>query len=86
MDIDLRGVVIFVVLLQLAWALEGVTPAARDVHLHLEHLDHIDHACLELLKEWERQREALGDTVTLEWSELELWAQAPQPRASTRAA
>jgi len=86
LDIDLRGVATFVVLPQLARALESVDPAAKDVHLHLEHLDYVDHACLELVREWERQRISKGAKVTLEWSELESLSEPPSPSTSPRVA
>jgi MFS superfamily sulfate permease-like transporter len=85
-DIDLHGVATFVVLPQLARALEGVDAEAKSLSLHLEHLDYVDHACLELIKEWERQRLAGGAKVRLEWSELERRTQAPEPGGEPRAA
>ncbi len=42
-----------------------------EVHVHLQHLDLVDHACMDLLGDWERQRERAGGTLFLEWAALE---------------
>lgn len=70
LDVDLQGAATFVVLPKLARTLEGL-PQDAEVHLHLEHLSYIDHACLELIRDWEKQREQFGGSLVLEWQELE---------------
>jgi MFS superfamily sulfate permease-like transporter len=68
--VHLRGAATFVGLPSLARTLEGL-PETDEVHVHLEDLSYIDHACLELIGDWERQREPRGGTLVLEWEKLE---------------
>lgn len=71
LGVTLRGAATFVVLPRLARALEAL-PVDREVHLYLEHLSYVDHACFDLIRDWERQREAQGGGgLVLEWEELE---------------
>jgi MFS superfamily sulfate permease-like transporter len=65
----LRGTATFLRLPKLAEALERV-PANTELHVHIEHLDYIDHACLELLMTWEKQHEATGGSLVLDWDTL----------------
>ncbi|MGQ3178067.1 MAG: SulP family inorganic anion transporter, partial [Blastomonas fulva] len=44
--------------------------SGREVHVHVEHLDHIDHACLDMLGAWEKQHNATGGTMIMEWKDL----------------
>ncbi len=74
-DLTLRGSATFMSLPRLADALEALSPGA-EVHVHLQELRSIDHACLDLLADWERQREGLGGTLHLEWAALERRYQA----------
>lgn len=68
--IHLSGAATFVRLPQLARALEAV-PGDRELHVHIDGLDHIDHACLELLSNWKRRREAEdAPGMVVEWNEL----------------
>lgn len=69
MDIQLTGTATFVKLPKLAAALEQV-PRGRKLHIHLENLSYIDHACLDLLMNWEKQHEALGGTLAIDWDNL----------------
>jgi MFS superfamily sulfate permease-like transporter len=69
LSVVLSGAATFVVLPKLARALENL-PAEAEVHLHLEELSYVDHACFELIRDWERQREASGGRLVLEWDEL----------------
>jgi MFS superfamily sulfate permease-like transporter len=41
-----------------------------ELHIHFENLDYIDHACLDLLTNWEKQHEASGGALVVEWEEL----------------
>ena len=65
----LEGTASFVRLPKLAAALETV-PQETELHVHFERLDYIDHACLELLMNWEKQHEASGGSLVLDWDEL----------------
>lgn len=69
-EVTLRGSATFMSLPLLSDALDALDPTAH-VHVHLHDLDLIDHACLDLLGDWERQREAVGGTLHLEWEVLE---------------
>lgn len=69
-DLTLRGAATFMSLPLLSEALEAIEPQA-EVHVHLQELDTIDHACLDLLSDWERQRERQGGSLHLEWAALE---------------
>jgi len=65
----LKGSATLIRLPMLAAALEGVNSGA-EVHVHFEDLDYIDHACLDLLTNWEKQHEATGGNLVIEWEEL----------------
>ena len=68
-NLHLRGAATLIRLPMLATALEQAKPGA-EVHVHFEHLDYIDHACLDLLTNWEKQHEAAGGILVIEWEEL----------------
>lgn len=70
-QLHLKGAATLIRLPKLAAALEEIRPGA-EVHIHFEHLDYIDHACLDLLSNWEKQHEATGGTLIIEWEELSL--------------
>jgi len=65
----LRGTATFLALPKLAAALEGVRPST-ELHVQLERLDYIDHACLDLLINWEKQHEATGGRLVIDWDFL----------------
>lgn len=65
----LEGTATFLRLPKLAAALDAV-PADRELHIHFEHLDYIDHACLDLLMSWEKQHEATGGSLVIDWESL----------------
>jgi hypothetical protein len=65
----LEGSATFIRLPQLAQVLESV-PTATELHVHFEGLDYIDHACLELLMAWEKQHEAMGGSLVIDWESL----------------
>ena len=69
LSVNMRGAATFVALPKLAAVLE-VLPADAEVRLHLENVSYVDHACFELIRDWERQREASGGKLILEWEEL----------------
>ncbi|MCS6975862.1 MAG: SulP family inorganic anion transporter [Gemmatales bacterium] len=66
----LRGAATFMQLPKLAAALEQVPPNSH-LHVHFEELSYIDHACLDLLINWEKQHEATGGTLDIDWEGLE---------------
>jgi len=68
--LDLKGAATLIRLPLLAAELERVPPGT-EVHVHFEHLDYIDHACLDLLTNWEKQHEAAGGSLVIEWEELQ---------------
>lgn len=68
-DIVLRGSATFFSIPKLASELETVK-TGQEVHIHFEYLDHIDHACLDMLGAWEKQHEATGGKLIMEWKEL----------------
>jgi MFS superfamily sulfate permease-like transporter len=65
----LEGAATFIRLPKLAAALESVPPST-ELHVHFEQLRHIDHACLDLLINWEKQHEASGGSLVIDWETL----------------
>ena len=65
----LKGSATLIRLPKLAATLEELKPGAQ-VHVHINDLDYIDHACLDLLTNWDRQHNATGGSLTIEWDEL----------------
>jgi MFS superfamily sulfate permease-like transporter len=65
----LGGAATFLRLPLLADALAKV-PEAAELHVHFENLRYIDHACLELLTAWEKQHEAGGGSLVIDWDTL----------------
>jgi MFS superfamily sulfate permease-like transporter len=65
----LDGAATFIRLPKLAAALERV-PASTELHVHFEHLRYVDHACLDLLMTWEKQHEATGGQLVIDWDEF----------------
>lgn len=69
-DIVMHGSATFFSIPKLAGELETVN-TGEEVHIHFEYLDHIDHACLDMLSAWEKQHEATGGKLIMEWKELQ---------------
>jgi len=67
--LSLEGAATFIRLPVLAEALEQV-PGDVELHVNFEHLDYIDHACLDLLINWDKQHEATGGTLVIDWDTL----------------
>jgi MFS superfamily sulfate permease-like transporter len=67
--LHLEGAATFLRLPRLAARLEAVPPG-RELHVHFEHLDYIDHACLDLLMNWQKQHEASGGSLVIDWDLL----------------
>jgi hypothetical protein len=38
--------------------------------VHLDKLNFIDHACFELILNWEKQHQAAGGTLAIDWGQL----------------
>jgi MFS superfamily sulfate permease-like transporter len=68
-NLHLKGAATLIRLPMLAAELEQVRPGS-EVHIHFEDLDYIDHACLDLLSNWEKQHEASGGSLQIEWEDL----------------
>jgi MFS superfamily sulfate permease-like transporter len=68
-NLYLKGSATLIRLPMLAATLEQVE-SSTEVHVHFEDLDYIDHACLDLLTNWEKQHEASGGNLVIEWEEL----------------
>ncbi len=83
LHLNLKGAATLIRLPKLAAALDEVRRGA-EVHVHFDALDYIDHACLDLLTNWEKQHEATGGSLVLEWEELS--HKYHQRRTSARAA
>ncbi len=67
--LNLEGAATFVRLPVLAEELERV-PGNVALHVNFEHLDYIDHACLDLLMNWDKQHEATGGSLIIDWDTL----------------
>lgn len=65
----LRGTATFIRLPKLAATLEQV-PGDAELHVQLDELSYVDHACLELLMDWEKQHEAAGGRLLVDWDRL----------------
>ena len=46
-------------------------PAAQEIHLHVDQLRYIDHACLVQIGDFERQARQRGQTVVIDWTDLD---------------
>lgn len=66
----LEGAATVISLPRLAAALETIDVAGAELHVHFEELTYIDHACLDLLMNWEKQHEASGGTLVIDWESL----------------
>ena len=78
----LRGTATFIRLPKLAATLERV-PASTELHVHFEGLQYIDHACLDLLMNWEKQHEATGGRLVLDWEMLSACVRRRQSAVSS---
>jgi MFS superfamily sulfate permease-like transporter len=67
--LHLKGAATFLRLPRLAAALERVPPNT-ELHVHFEELSYIDHACLDLLLSWEKQHQATGGSLEIDWEGL----------------
>ncbi len=65
----LEGAATFVRLPVLAEELEQV-PGDVELHVDFDRLDYIDHSCLDLMRNWEKQHQATGGTLVIDWETL----------------
>jgi len=65
----LNGAATFIRLPKLAAILQKV-PASTELHVHFEELKYIDHGCMDLLINWEKQHEATGGRLVIDWESL----------------
>lgn len=79
MTLVLEGSATFIRLPKLAAALETV-PSSTVLHVDLKGLSYIDHACLTLLMDWEKQHEATGGALVLDWETLHARFRRARPR------
>lgn len=68
-DLRLNGAATLIRLPKLAAELEKIQPGT-EVHVHFGELEYIDHACFDLLTNWEKQHQATGGKLVIEWDEL----------------
>jgi MFS superfamily sulfate permease-like transporter len=74
----LDGAATFIRLPKLAAALDQVPPSS-ELHVHIERLRYVDHACLDLLMNWEKQHEATGGQLVIDWEQFTARFQSPAP-------
>jgi MFS superfamily sulfate permease-like transporter/nucleotide-binding universal stress UspA family protein len=65
----LKGAATFIRLPKLAAILQEV-PVSTELHVHFEELTYIDHGCLDLLIHWEKQHQATGGRLVIDWERL----------------
>ncbi|MFO0903702.1 MAG: SulP family inorganic anion transporter [Pirellulales bacterium] len=75
----LEGAATFLRLPQLASALESISPGTI-LHVDFKGLSYIDHTCLTLLMKWEKQHEATGGELILNWDTLRARFHTARPR------
>ena len=83
--LHIDGAATFLRLPRLAAVLERV-PADTELHVRFENLSYIDHACLQLLIDWERQHEATGGRLVLDWENLHARFAPPVTQINDRTA
>ncbi len=85
--LDLEGAATFLRLPLLARALDAV-PRGRELHVHLDRLQFVDHAVLHLLLTFQKQYEATGGTLFIDWEGLHArfnGSRAPEESSEGRA-
>lgn len=75
----LEGAATFLRLPKLASALESIPPRTI-LHVDFKGLSYIDHTCLTLLMNWEKQHEATGGKLILDWDILRARFRTARPR------
>ncbi|MBY0524436.1 MAG: hypothetical protein K2R98_13605 [Gemmataceae bacterium] len=79
MTLVLEGSATFLRLPRLAAVLESLPPSIT-LHVDLKGLSYIDHACLTLLTDWEKQHDATGGKLVLDWDTLHARFRLARPR------
>lgn len=69
MDVYLEGSATFLSLPTLSKCLEKVPPG-WEAHIHIDRLYYIDHACLEVLRNFEKQYQSKGGDCVIEWDRI----------------
>lgn len=64
--VHLKGAATFIELPRLAAVLEGLE-CGREVTVQFDDLEFVDHACIELIDNWQKQYEATGGRVHVNW-------------------
>ena len=67
--LHLTGAATFLALPRLTDALDRVSPAT-ELHVSLQDVTYVDHACLEQFINWEKQHEATGGRLVIDWDDL----------------
>lgn len=80
----LEGAATFLRLPWLADALAKVPPNT-ELHVDFEQLTYVDHACLELFMNWEKQHEAAGGSLVIDWDSLHAKFKSPRSKAESAA-
>lgn len=65
-NLHLRGAATFLALPRLTEVLDQVSPAT-ELHVSLEDLTYVDHSCLEQFINWEKQHQATGGKLVIDW-------------------
>lgn len=68
-NLKLRGAATFLALPRLTEVLDRVSPAT-ELHVSLKELTYVDHSCLEQFINWEKQHEATGGSLVIDWDDL----------------
>lgn len=68
-NLKLRGAATFLALPRLTEVLDRVSPAT-ELHVSLKELTYVDHSCLEQFINWEKQHEATGGRLVIDWDDL----------------
>lgn len=77
----LEGAATFLRLPLLADALAKV-PANTELHVDFEHLTYVDHASLETFVNWEKQHEAAGGSLIIDWDSFHARFRSPRARSA----
>lgn len=68
-NLNLSGAATFLALPRLTEALDRVSPAT-ELHVSLKDLTYVDHSCLEQFINWEKQHQATGGKLVIDWDDL----------------
>lgn len=77
--LHLRGAATFLAIPKLTAILDDIDPGT-ELHVQLENLTYVDHACLELFVNWEKQHQASGGRLVMDWEDLTATFRSARPR------